>query len=82
MTNFMKREGKIWIRIFPDKPITMRPPEITMGGGKGSVDHYVCPVRPGRILFEIDGLPKEVAREALRLAGFKLPVKTRIVAKD
>ncbi len=82
MTNFMKREGKIWIRIFPDKPITMRAPEITMGGGKGSVDHYVFAVRPGRILFEIDGLAPEVAREALRLAGYKLPVRTRVVTKD
>ena len=81
MTNYMKREGKIWIRIFPDKPITMRPPEITMGGGKGAVDHYVFPVKPGRILFEIDGLDPAIAREALRLAGFKLPVRTRVVEK-
>ncbi len=81
MTNFIKREGRIWIRIFPDKPVTARPPEVTMGGGKGSVDHYVFPVRPGRILFEMDGVPESVAREALRLAGFKLAVKTRIVIK-
>ena len=81
MTNFMKREGKIWIRIFPDKPITVRPPEITMGGGKGAVDHYIFPVKPGRVLFEVDGLPDATAREALRLAGYKLPVRTRIVAK-
>ena len=79
ISNFAKREGKIWIRIFPDKPITMRAPEITMGGGKGAVDHYVFPVKPGRILFEIDGLPAETAKEALRLAGYKLPVKTRVV---
>lgn len=81
MSNFIKREGRIWIRIFPDKPITARPPEVTMGGGKGSVDHYVFPVRPGRILFEMDGITEATAREALRLAGFKLPVKTSIVVK-
>ena len=80
ISNFAKREGKIWIRIFPDKPITMRPPELTMGGGKGSVDHYVFQVKPGRMLFEVDGLSDETARAALRLAGFKLPVRTRIVA--
>ena len=81
ITNFMKREGKLWIRVFPDKPVTSRPPEVTMGGGKGAVDHYVFPVKPGRILFEVDGVPEATAREALRLAGFKLPVKTRIIAK-
>jgi len=79
ITHFTKRGGKIWIRIFPDKPITKRPPEVTMGGGKGAVDHYVFPVRPGRILFEMDGVSKEMAREAMRRAGHKLPVKTRIV---
>ena len=82
ITNFVKREGKLWIRIFPDKPITMRPPEITMGGGKGSVDHYVFPVRAGRILFELDGVSHEVAFEALRLAGHKLPVRTKIIEKS
>jgi large subunit ribosomal protein L16 len=82
ISNCTKRGGKIWIRIFPDKPITARPPEITMGGGKGSVDHYVFPVKPGRILFEIDGVPESDAREALRLAGHKLPVRTRIVSKQ
>lgn len=81
ITNCVKREGKLWIRIFPDKPITKRPPEITMGGGKGSVDHYVFPVRAGRILFEMDGVSKEIAREALRLAGHKLPVRTKIIEK-
>lgn len=81
ITNFAKREGKLWIRIFPDKPVTKRPPEITMGGGKGAVDHYVFPVKPGRILFEVDGLKPEIAKEALRLAGYKLPVKSRIVSK-
>lgn len=81
ITNFMKRNGRLWIRVFPDKPITLRPPETTMGGGKGNVDHYVFPVRPGRILFEIDGVPEKTAREALRLASFKLPVKTRVIQK-
>ena len=81
ITHFTKRGGKIWIRIFPDKPVTKRPPEVTMGGGKGSVDHYVFPVRPGRVLFEIDGVKEEIAREALRRAGHKLPVKTRIISK-
>ncbi|MEK7062304.1 MAG: 50S ribosomal protein L16 [Patescibacteria group bacterium] len=79
ITHFTKRGGRIWIRIFPDKPITKRPPEVTMGGGKGAVDHYVFPVRPGRILFEMDGVSKEIAREAMRRAGHKLPIKTRIV---
>src|SRR3990167_6043419 len=74
VTNYLKREGRLWIRVFPDKPVTQRPPEVTMGGGKGSVDHYVFPVRPGRILFEMDGVTKEIATNALRLAGFKLPV--------
>ena len=82
ISNYTKRGGKIWIRIFPDKPITQRPPELTMGGGKGAVDHYVFPVKPGRILFEIDGVPEADAREALRLAGHKLPVRTKIVTKQ
>lgn len=82
ITHFTKRGGKVWIRIFPDKPVTKRPPEVTMGGGKGSVDHYVFPVKPGRILFEIDGVSDEMAREALRRAGHKLPVKTRILTKQ
>ena len=82
ITNFLKRSGRLWIRVFPDKPITIRPPETTMGGGKGSVDHYVFPVRPGRIIFEVDGIEKEVAFEALRLASFKLPFKSKIIAKN
>ncbi len=81
ISNHVKREGKLWIRVFPDKPITKRPPEITMGGGKGAVDHYVFPVKPGRVLFEVDGLTEPVAREALRLAGFKLHVRTKIISK-
>lgn len=77
----LKREGKVWIRIFPDKPITKLPPEVTLGGGKGNVDHYVAPVKPGRILFEVDGVSESDAREAFRLAGHKLPIKTRLVEK-
>ncbi len=80
ITNFVKRGGKVWIRIFPDKPITERPPEVTMGGGKGAVDHYVFPVKPGRILFEIDGVAEATAREALKRASYKLPIKTKIVS--
>ena len=82
IANFTKRGGKMWIRIFPDKPITKKPPEVTMGGGKGAVDHYVFPVKPGRILFEVDGIDEATAKEALRRAGHKLPVKTRIVEKQ
>lgn len=82
ITHFTKRGGKVWIRIFPDKPVTKRPPEVTMGGGKGSVDQYVFPVKVGRVLFEIDGVAPEMAKEALRRAGHKLPVKTRIVTKE
>ncbi len=81
ITHFTKRGGKIWIRVFPDKPVTKMPPEVTLGGGKGNVDHYVFPVKPGRMLFEIDGVKEDMAREAFRLAGHKLPVKTRIVIK-
>ncbi len=78
---FTKKGGKTWIRIFPDKPITKKPPEVTLGGGKGSVDHYVFPVKPGRILFELDGLREEDIVKALTRAGHKLPVKTRIIKK-
>lgn len=81
LNNFIKREGKIWIRIFPDKPITKKPPEVTMGAGKGAVDHYVCPVKPGRVIFEMDGVSESIARSAFRLAGHKLPVKTRVIVK-
>ena len=72
----------VWIRVFPDKPVTERPPEVTMGGGKGNVKEYVFPVKPGRILFEMDGVSESVAREAFRLAGHKLPVRTRVVVKN
>jgi len=81
ITNYLKREGRLWIRVFPDKPITLQAPEKTLGGGKGSVDHYVFVVRPGRVLFEIDGVDLPTAKEALRLASFKLPVKARFIAK-
>lgn len=81
ITHSLKREGKVWIRIFPDKPVTKLPPEVTLGGGKGDVSHYVVPVRPGRILFEVDGVPPKAAFDALRVAGHKLPVKTKIVSK-
>lgn len=80
MTHYVQRGGKIWIRIFPYKPVTKKGSEVGMGGGKGAVDHFVFPVRPGRILFEIDGVAKEMAYEALRLAAHKLPVKTKIVS--
>ncbi len=82
ITGHLKRNGRLWIRVFPDKPITLQAPEKTLGGGKGSVDHYVFPVRPGRIIFEVDGVEKEMAREAFRLAGHKLPFKSRVVEKS
>ena len=81
MTRFVKREGKIWIRIFPDKPITQKGAEVGMGKGKGSVDHFVAVVEAGRILFEMDGISRETAEEAMRLAGRKLPIKTKFVMK-
>ncbi|KAA3625649.1 MAG: 50S ribosomal protein L16 [Bacteroidetes bacterium] len=81
MTRYMKREGKVWIRIFPDKPITSKPLEVRMGKGKGALDHYVAPIKPGRIMFEIDGVPRDVAFEALRLAAQKLPVLTKTVVR-
>ena len=82
-TRHMKREGQLWIKIFPDKPITKKPLEVRMGKGKGAPDHFVAVIKPGRILFEIGGVPMDVAKEALRLAAQKLPVKTKfIVARD
>lgn len=82
-TRFMKREGSIWIKIFPDKPITKKPLEVRMGKGKGAVEYWVATVKPGRILFEVGGVPLEVAQEALRLAAQKLPVRTKfIIARD
>lgn len=82
ITHYTQRGGRLWIRIFPDKPITKKPPEVRMGGGKGDVHEYVAPVKPGRMLFEIGGVTKDIAMEALRLASHKLPVKTRIVARS
>lgn len=81
ITGFVKREGKLWIRVFPDKPVTKRPPETTLGGGKGSVDHYVFPVRPGRIIFEMESPDAAAAKEALRRASHKLPFKCKIVER-
>lgn len=81
MTRHMKREGKVWIRIFPDKPITKKPQEVRMGKGKSAVDHWVAQVQPGRIMFEIDGVPYETAQEALRLAAQKLPLLTKVVLR-
>lgn len=82
MTRFVQRGGKIWIRVFPDKPITFKGLEVGMGGGKGAVDHFVAVVKPGTVLFEMDGVAADVARQALRLAGYKLPVKTRILMRE
>lgn len=81
VTRYMKREGQIWIRIFPDKPITKKPAEVRMGKGKGAPELFVAVVRPGRILFEADGVPLDVAQEAMRLAAQKLPVKTKFVVR-
>jgi large subunit ribosomal protein L16 len=81
VTRYMKREGQIWIRIFPDKPVTKKPAEVRMGKGKGAPELFVAVVRPGRILFESDGVPLDVAKEAMRLAAQKLPVKTKFVVR-
>ncbi len=81
MTRYVKRQGKIWIRVFPDKPITKKPAETRMGKGKGPVDHWVAVVKRGRVMYEMDGVPEDVAREALRLAAHKLPVKTRFLKR-
>ncbi len=81
MTRHMKREGSVWIRIFPDKPITRKPAEVRMGKGKGAPDHWAAVVQPGRILFEADGVPVQVAKEAFELAAQKLPIKTKFVVR-
>jgi len=81
MTRYMNREGKVWIRVFPDKPMTSKPAEVRMGKGKGALDHYVAVIKPGKIMFELDGVTREVATEALRLAAQKLPVLTRTVTR-
>lgn len=80
-TRYMKREGQLWIRIFPDKPVTKKPLEVRMGKGKGSVEYWAAVVRPGRIMFEIDGVPQDIAVEALRLAAQKLPVRTKLIVR-
>lgn len=79
LVRYMKRRGKVWIRIFPDKPVTQRAAETRMGKGKGAVDHWVAVIKPGRILIEVSGLPEEVAKEAMRLASHKLPIRTKMV---
>lgn len=81
MTRYIKRGGKIWIRVFPDRPVTKKGEQSTMGSGKGSIDHYVAIIKPGTILFEIDGIPEATAKEAMRLAANKLPVKTKFIVK-
>lgn len=82
LTHYVKRGGRIWIRIFPDKPVTRKPPETRMGSGKGDIHEYVAVVRPGRILFEMGGIPEVDAREAMRLASAKLPVRTKFMIKE
>jgi large subunit ribosomal protein L16 len=82
MTRHMKRQGRVWIRIFPDVPVTAKPIEVRMGKGKGSVDFWAAKIKPGRVMFEIDGVNEEIAREALRLAAMKLPIKTRVVVRE
>jgi large subunit ribosomal protein L16 len=82
LTRFMKREGKVWIRIFPDKPVTAKPAEVRMGKGKGALSHWVAVVKPGRIMFEADGVSYEIAKEAMRLAAQKLPVKCKFVVRN
>ncbi|MBT4089647.1 MAG: 50S ribosomal protein L16 [Deltaproteobacteria bacterium] len=82
MTRFMKRGGKVWIRVFPDKPVGKKPAETRMGKGKGSLDHWVCPVKPGRIIFEVEGVDANVAKHAFQLAQAKLPIKTTIISRE
>lgn len=82
MTRHIKRGGEIWIRVFPAKPVSARPPETRMGGGKGAVDHFVARVSAGRIIFEMDGVPQEIAHQAMKLAAAKLPLKTVFVSKE
>lgn len=81
IVRYIRRRGKVWIRVFPDKPVTKKPAETRMGKGKGSVDHWVAVVKPGRVMFELAGVGEEVAREAMRLASHKLPIKTRFISK-
>ncbi len=82
ISRYVQKTGKMWIRIFPDKPVTQRPPEVTMGGGKGDPAGFVVPVRAGRVLFELDGISEELAREALKKAGAKMPIRTKFIKRD
>jgi len=82
MTRYIRRGGKIWIRVFPDKPVTMRAAETRMGSGKGAPEYWVAVVKPGRIMFELGGVTEEIAREAMRLASFKLPIKTKFIVRE
>ena len=82
MTRFIKRGGKVWIRLFPDKPITKKPAETRMGKGKGAPEEWVCVIRPGKILFEMEGVPKSIAQEAMRLAAMKLPLPTKLIWRE
>jgi large subunit ribosomal protein L16 len=82
MVRQMRRRGRYWIRIFPDKPVTAKPAETRMGKGKGAVDHWVAVVKPGRVMFEVSGVPEQVAREALRRGGYKLPIKTQVISRE
>ena len=82
VTRYMKRQGQVWIRIFPDKPVTSKPAEVRMGSGKGNVEYYVAVVKPGKIIFEVSGVSEEIAKEAMRKAGHKLPIKTKFVKRN
>lgn len=82
ITRYVQRGGKLWIRIFPDRPVTKKGSEVTMGGGKGAVDHYMCSVKAGTVMFEIDGVTTSIANEALRLAAYKLPIKSHVVKRS
>ncbi|NJK41647.1 MAG: 50S ribosomal protein L16 [Acaryochloridaceae cyanobacterium SU_2_1] len=82
MTRYVRRGGKVWIRIFPDKPVTMRPAETRMGSGKGAPEYWVAVVKPGRIMYEMNGVPETIARQAMRLAAFKMPIKTKFIMRE
>ena len=82
MTRYIRRGGEVWIRVFPDKPVTSQPAETGMGGGKGALDHFVAVIKPGQIMFEMSGVPEEVAKEAMRLASHKLSVKSKFITRD
>ena len=82
MTRYIKRGGKIWIKVFPDKPVTKKPAEVRMGSGKGAPEYWVAVIKPGRVLFEMSGVPVDIAREAMRLAAHKLPIKTKFITRD